>query len=202
LIALNNTLFAFLIWALLRSAAVLAAALGLSSAFLLLRMPSLWLSLGAGGYVAALVTAVFILFILVDVIVEVVDLAKAYLAAGAVAGLLAGALLAVVVVVTAVPEIARELDVSVEEDRDLYNALLFGVAVGVGFAMFISWLLAALLWRLLESWIDLPRLLLLVTPGLLAAAVFLALAFFQAEPKDAALVASEGKMDTPALTRT
>jgi fumarate reductase subunit D len=46
-------------------------ALGLSSAFLLLYMPSLWLSLEAGGYVAALVTAVFILFILVDVIVEV-----------------------------------------------------------------------------------------------------------------------------------
>jgi len=43
----------------------------LFSAFLLLRMPSLWLSLEAGGYVAALVTAVFILFILVDVIVEV-----------------------------------------------------------------------------------------------------------------------------------
>jgi hypothetical protein len=41
LIALNNTLFVFLIWALPRSAAVLAAALGLSSAFLLLRMLSL-----------------------------------------------------------------------------------------------------------------------------------------------------------------
>jgi hypothetical protein len=81
---------------------------------------------------------------------------KAYLAAGAVAGLLAGALLAVVVVATAVPEaeavpeIARELGVSVEEARILYNAVLFGVAVGVGFGMFISWLLAAFLWRLLE----------------------------------------------------
>ncbi len=72
---------------------------------------------------------------------------KAYLAAGAVAGLLAGALLALMVVATAtpeaVPEIARELGVSVEEARVLYGALLFGVAVGVGFAMFISWLLAA-----------------------------------------------------------
>jgi hypothetical protein len=79
---------------------------------------------------------------------------KAYLAAGAVAGLLAGALLAVVVVATAVPEavpeIARELGVSVEEARILYNAVLFGVAVGVGFGMFILWLLAAFLWRLLE----------------------------------------------------
>ena len=81
---------------------------------------------------------------------------KAYLAAGAVAGLLAGALLAVVVVVTAVPEaeavpeIAKEAGVSVEEARFLYSALLFGVAVGVGFAMFISWLLAALPRRLLE----------------------------------------------------
>jgi hypothetical protein len=67
---------------------------------------------------------------------------KAYLAAGAVAGLLAGALLAVVVVVTAVPEaeavpeIARELGVSVEEARVLYNALLFGAAVGVGFVIY------------------------------------------------------------------
>ncbi len=46
---------------------------------------------------------------------------KAYLAAGAVAGVLAGVLLAVVIVVTAapeaeaVPEIAREAGVSVEE---------------------------------------------------------------------------------------
>ena len=142
---------------------------------------------------------------------------KAYLAAGAVAGLLAGALLVVAVVVTAVPEaeavpeIAREAGVSVEEARILYSVLLFGVAVGVGFAMFISWLLAALLWRLLEPRVDLPRPLLLVTPGFLAAAVFLVLAFFQAEPKDAALVTAaalagvpkaEGKMDTPALTRT
>jgi membrane protein YdbS with pleckstrin-like domain len=69
LIALNNMLFAFLTWALLRSAVVLTVALGLSSAFFLLYMPSLWLSLEAG--VAALVTAVFILFILADVIVEV-----------------------------------------------------------------------------------------------------------------------------------
>ena len=81
---------------------------------------------------------------------------KAYLAAGAVAGLLAGVLLAVAVVVTAVPEaeavpeIARELEVSVEEARVLYYALLFGAAVGVGFGMFISWLLAALLWWFLE----------------------------------------------------
>ncbi len=103
-------------------------------------------------------------------------------------------LLAVVVVVTAVPEaeaapeIARELGVSVEEARILYGAVLFGVAVGVGFGMFISWFLAALLWWFLEPRIDLPRSLLLVTPGLLAAVVFLALAFFQAEPKDAALV--------------
>jgi len=69
---------------------------------------------------------------------------KAYLAAGAVAGLLAGVLLALMVVATAapeaeaVPEIARELGVSVEEARILYRAVLFGVAVGVGFVMFIS----------------------------------------------------------------
>ena len=78
------------------------------------------------------------------------------LAASAVAGVLAGALLALMVVATAtpeaeaVPEIVRELGVSVEEARILYSALLFGVAVRVGFAMFISWFLAALLWRLLE----------------------------------------------------
>jgi hypothetical protein len=65
-----------------------------------------------------------------------VALVKAYLAAGAVAGLLAGVLLAVVVVVTAVPEaeavpeIARELGVSVEEARIIYNAVLFGVGGG------------------------------------------------------------------------
>ena len=43
LIALNNMLFAFLIWVLPRvySAVVLVVALGLSSAFLLLCMPSL-----------------------------------------------------------------------------------------------------------------------------------------------------------------
>jgi len=49
---------------------VLVAALGVSSAFLLLYMPSLWLSLEAGGY-AALATAVLVLLILADVIVEV-----------------------------------------------------------------------------------------------------------------------------------
>ena len=78
-------------------------------------------------------------------------------------------LLAVVVVVTAVPEAEAVPD-----------------AVGVGFVMFISWLLAALLWWFLESRVDLPRLLLLVTPGFLATVVFFALAFFQTEPKDAA----------------
>ncbi|MFZ8811443.1 MAG: hypothetical protein ACO2PN_25485 [Pyrobaculum sp.] len=65
---------------------------------------------------------------------------KAYLAAGAVAGLLAEVMLALMVVATAapeaeaVPEIARELGVSVEEARILYKVLLFGVAVGVGLA--------------------------------------------------------------------
>jgi MFS family permease len=121
-----------------------------------------------------------------------------------VAGLLAGVLLAVVVVVTAVPEvvpeIAREAGVSVEEARILYSAL-FGVAVGVGFAMFVAWLLASLLWRLLESRIDLPRPLLLVTPGFLAAAVFLALAFFQVEPKDAALVAAAALAASPTFQK-
>jgi RsiW-degrading membrane proteinase PrsW (M82 family) len=132
---------------------------------------------------------------------------KAYLAAGAVAGVLAGVLLAVAVVATAVPEdeavpeIAREAGVSVEEARILYNALLFGVAVGVGFAMFISWLLAALLWRLLEPRINLPRPLLLVTPGFLAAAIFLALAFFQAEPKDVALVAAAALAASPVFQK-
>jgi hypothetical protein len=55
--------------------------------------------------------------------------------------------------------------------------------------------------------------LLLVAPGFLAVVVFLALAFFQTEPKDVALVTAaalaaspvfqklKGKMDTPALTR-
>jgi hypothetical protein len=196
-------LFVFLTWVLLRSAVALAVALG-QAAFLLLRMPSLWLFLEAG--VAALVTAVFILFILVDVIVEVWPAAKAYLAAGAVAGLLAGVLLAVVVVVTAVPEIARELGVSVEEARVLYYAVLFGAAVGVGFGMFISWLLAALLWWLLEWWllepgVDLPRPLLLVTPGFLAAAVFLALAFFQTEPKDAALITAAALAASPVFQK-
>jgi hypothetical protein len=104
MIALKNTLFVFLTWVHPRSAAVLTVTLGLA-AFLLLYMPSLWLSLEAG--VAALVTAVLILFIVVDVIVEVWPAAKVHLAAGAVAGLLAGVLLAVVVVVTAASEIAR-----------------------------------------------------------------------------------------------
>jgi len=120
---------------------------------------------------------------------------------------LAGALLAVVVVITtapeaeAVPEVAKEAGVSVEEARVLYYALLFGAAVGVGFGMFISWLLAALLWRLLEPRIDLPRPLLLVTPGFLAAAVFLALAFFQAEPKDAALITAAALATSPAFQK-
>jgi hypothetical protein len=48
---------------------------------------------------------------------------------------------------------------------------------------------------------DLPRLLLLVTPGFLAAAVFLALAFFQAEPKDAALVAATALAASPAFQK-
>ncbi len=132
---------------------------------------------------------------------------KVYLAAGAVAGLLAGALLAVVVVVTAVPEaeavpeIARELGVSVEEARILYNAVLFGAAVGFGFGMFISWLLAALLWWLLEPRIDLPRPLLLVTPGFLAAVVFLALAFFQAEPEDVALITATALATSPVFQK-
>ncbi len=130
---------------------------------------------------------------------------KACLAAGAVAGLLAGALLAVAVVVTAVPEavpeIARELGVSVEEARILYKAVLFGAAVGVGFAMFISWLLAAFLWWFLEPRIDLPRPLLLVTPGFLAAAVFLALAFFQTEPKDVTLITAAALATSPAFQK-
>ncbi len=200
-------LFALLIWVLPRSAVVLVVVLGLSSAFLLLYMPSLWLSLEAG--VAALATAVLILLILADVIVEVVALAKTYLAAGAVAGVLAGALLALMVVATAtpeaVPEIAREAGMSVEEAHVLYS-VLFGVAVGVGFVMFISWLLAAFLWWFLEWWfleprVDLPRPLLLVTPGFLAAAIFLALAFFQAEPKDAALVTAAALAASPVFQK-
>ncbi len=132
---------------------------------------------------------------------------KAYLAAGAVAGLLAGVLLALMVVATAtpeaeaVPEIAGELGVSVEEVRVLYSALLFGAAVGVGFAVFISWLLAAFLWWFLEPRVDLPRHLLLVTPGLLAAAVFLALAFFQAEPKDVALITAAALAASPVFQK-
>jgi len=132
---------------------------------------------------------------------------KAYLAAGAVAGVLAGVLLVVAVVVTAVPEaeavpeIAREAGVSVEKARILYSALLFGAAVGVGFAMFISWLLAALLWWFLEPRINLPRPLLFVTPGFLAAAVFLALAFFQAEPKDVALLTAATLAASPVFQK-
>jgi len=113
-----------LIWALLRSAVVLAVALRLVVLFGFLLVahaePRFWLflPLEAGGY-AALATAVLALLTLADVIVEVVALAKAYLAAGAVAGVLAGVLLAVAVVVTAVleavPEIAREVGVPVEE---------------------------------------------------------------------------------------
>jgi hypothetical protein len=120
---------------------------------------------------------------------------------------LAGALLALMVVATAapeaeaVPEIAKEVGVSVEKARILYKAVLFGVAVGVGFAMFISWLLAALLWWFLEPRINLPRPLLFVTPGFLAAAVFLALAFFQAEPKDVALITTAALAASPAFQK-
>jgi ABC-type multidrug transport system fused ATPase/permease subunit len=91
--------------------------------------------------------------------------------------------------------------VSVEEARILYKAVLFGVAVGVGFGMFISWLLAALLWWFLESRVDLPRPLLLVTPGFLAAVVFLALAFFQAEPKDVALLTAAALAASPVFQK-
>ncbi len=116
-------------------------------------------------------------------------------------------LLAAVVVVTAVPEaevapeIARKLGVSVEDARILYSVLLFGVAVGVGFGMFISWLLAAFLWWFLESRVDLPRPLFLVTLGLLAAVVFLALAFFQVEPKDAALITAAALAASPVFQK-
>jgi hypothetical protein len=92
------------------------------------------------------------------------------------------------------------LGVSVEEARDLYNALLFGVAVGTGFIMFVSWLLAALLWWFLEPGVDLPRPLLLVAPGFLAA-VFLALAFFQTEPKDVALITAAALAASPAFQK-
>jgi len=132
---------------------------------------------------------------------------KVYLAAGAAAGVLAGALLALMVVAmaapeaTAVPEIAREVGVSVEEARVLYSALLFGVAVGVGFAMFIAWLLTALAWRLLEPRIDLPRPLLLVTPGLLAATVFLAFDFFQADLRDVALITAVALAASPVFQK-
>jgi hypothetical protein len=132
---------------------------------------------------------------------------KAYLAAGAVAGLLAGVLLALMVVATAapeaeaVPEIAREAGVSAEEARILYKVLLFGVAVGVGFGMFISWLLATLLWWFLEPRINLPRPLLLVTPGFLAATVFFALALFQAEPKDVTLVTTAALATSPVFQK-
>jgi len=132
---------------------------------------------------------------------------KAYLAAGAVAGLLARALLALMVVAmaapeaTAVPEIAREVGVSVEEARVLYSAVLFGVAVGVGFAMFIAWLLTALAWRLLEPRIDLPRPLLLVTPGLLAATAFLAFDLFQADLRDVALITAVALAASPVFQK-
>jgi len=49
--------------------------------------------------------------------------------------------------------------------------------------------------------INLPRLLLLVTPGFLAAAVFLALAFFQAEPKDVALVTAAALTASPVFQK-
>ncbi len=200
-------LFAFLIWVIPRSAVVLTVALG-QTAFFLLYMPSLWLSLEAG---AAAFFKRWWFVPLVDVIVEVWPAAKACLAAGAVAGLLAGVLLAVAVVVTAVPEtvpeIARELGVSVEEA--LYSALLFGAAVGVGFAMFISWLLAALLWWFLEPRIDLPRLLLLATPGYrrlsrpsLPPTKRRGVDHGRRPRRLAGVSETEGKMDTPALTRT
>jgi hypothetical protein len=48
---------------------------------------------------------------------------------------------------------------------------------------------------------DLPRSLLLVTPGFLAVAVFLALAIFQADPKDAALVAATALAALPAFRK-
>jgi hypothetical protein len=48
---------------------------------------------------------------------------------------------------------------------------------------------------------DLLRLLLLVTPGFLAAAVLLALAFFQAEPKDAALVTAAALAASPVFQK-
>jgi len=78
LIALNNMLFAFLIWALPRgySAVVLAVALGLVVLFgfslVVHAEPKYWLflPLETGGY-AALATAVLVLLILADVIVEV-----------------------------------------------------------------------------------------------------------------------------------
>jgi hypothetical protein len=89
----------------------------------------------------------------------------------------------------------------VEEARIIYYAVLFGVAVGVGFGMFISWLLASLLWWLLEPRIDLPRPLLLVTPGFLAAVVFPALAFFQVEPKDVALVTAAALATSPVFQK-
>ena len=102
---------------------------------------------------------------------------------------------------TAVPEIAREAGVSVEEARILYSAVLFGAAAGVGFAMFIAWLLAALAWRLLEPRIDLPRPLLLITPGLLAATAFLALDFFHADPRDAALITAVALAASPVFQK-
>ena len=48
---------------------------------------------------------------------------------------------------------------------------------------------------------DLPRPLLLVTPGFLAAVVFLALAFFQAEPKDVALLTAAALTASPVFQK-
>jgi hypothetical protein len=76
-----------------------------------------------------------------------------------VAGLLAGTLLTVAVVATAMPEIVREVGVSVEEARVLYKAVLFGAAVGVGFGRGFSR-------RFFGGFLSLaPRPLLLVTPS-------------------------------------
>jgi hypothetical protein len=59
-----------------------------------------------------------------------------------VAGLLAGASLALIVVATAtpeaVPEIAKEAEVSVEEARIIYRAVLFGVAVWLRHVYFVA----------------------------------------------------------------
>ncbi len=70
MIALNNMLFAFLIWVLPRSAVVLAVVLGLSSAFLLSYMPSLRLSPEAGA-AAFFKRWWFVLLIVAGAVVEV-----------------------------------------------------------------------------------------------------------------------------------